>query len=207
MAAVTTKKTCSVIVDQARTTVRRDFSPFGSAIFLWCLVRITLLRSCQSISFRLRSALRCGRSRRHIFLLLKWFTPVLWVTVLLHHSVSVELQMAGRRPYILLQNFLIISLTYFAASMRLWCWYCMLSFSTYCFLLVCFFGNRTFWHWAEEHPGVLLQASYGILHKQMFSYLFDIVIMCCFALCRISPVLHCHLNQVQQLVLELNYFK
>lgn len=62
---------CPVIVDQTLTTVRRDFAPFAIAIFLWCLVWIALLRSCQSISFGLRSVLWRGRSRRRIFLLLK----------------------------------------------------------------------------------------------------------------------------------------
>ncbi len=137
---------CPVIVDQARTTVRRDFAPFSSAIFLWCLVRITLLRSCQTISFGLRSALWRGRSRRRIFLLLK---PIYSCT--LGHcpvaSLSLSWASDGRQMTLHSPKKCIDYLsTYFAASMRLWCWYCMLSFSTYCFLLV-FSGYRTFWHW------------------------------------------------------------
>lgn len=58
---------CPVIVDQTHTTVRRDFAPFSSAIFLWCLMWIALLRSCQSFSLRLRSGLWHGHSRRRIF--------------------------------------------------------------------------------------------------------------------------------------------
>jgi hypothetical protein len=44
------------------------------------------------------------------FLLLKplfcLFTSVFWVVVLLHHPTSVELQLADREPYVLLQNVL-----------------------------------------------------------------------------------------------------
>lgn len=61
---------------------------FGS-ILEWMLW-MALLRSCQRISIWLRSRLWLGRSRKHIFFLLKplccSFNSLLWVVVQLHHQ-------------------------------------------------------------------------------------------------------------------------
>ena len=61
-----------------------------------------------------------GPLQKAYFLLLKpfccWFTSVLWVTVLLHHPSSVELQLVDRWSSVFLQNVLINSGIHFSTN-------------------------------------------------------------------------------------------
>lgn len=144
-----------IIVDQTCTTVRRDFAHFGSAVFLWHLVRIALLGSCQSISFGLRSALWRGRSRRCIFLLLK---PIYCCALGHCHVASLSLSWAsyGRQTNLhSLTKYLnyLSDILYSQHEVVMLVLYAL--FSTDCFLLVSSV-HRTFcqWRWGTSRCSI-----------------------------------------------------